>query len=273
MVRRKLIKTYKCKGTANPANFLTKHAASPAAVQEALPALGMISLNEVSLQAALRDARLVKVSAFPKAHHSMEAAACSSSSDSSSAELHICEPVEGRSRDQRRRRRRQLLAVRVHSSCCGIDLLLLECESDPAESAGKSATAATAATAATTADRANTDNGSSAGRGSTRSSNSSKRGGSNGDTCSDNNTSIGGQDLQRPRNGHSSIAGDPLQQAQAFLALRYQLGDSSAATTSPVVGLRDLPAESFAERHVVRTDSCQWTAPQRCAPDKLEVIG
>ncbi|CAE8683062.1 unnamed protein product [Polarella glacialis] len=66
MVRRKLIKTYKCKGTANPANFLTKHAASPAAVQEALPALGMISLNEVSLQAALRDARLVKVSAFRK---------------------------------------------------------------------------------------------------------------------------------------------------------------------------------------------------------------
>ncbi|CAE8740486.1 unnamed protein product, partial [Polarella glacialis] len=60
MVRRKLIKTYKCKGTANPANFLTKHAASPAAVQEALPALGVISLNEVSLQAALRDARLVK---------------------------------------------------------------------------------------------------------------------------------------------------------------------------------------------------------------------
>ncbi|CAE8733719.1 unnamed protein product [Polarella glacialis] len=66
MVRRKLIKTYKCKGTANPANFLTKHAASPAAVQEALPALGMISLNEVPLQAALRDARLVKVSAFRK---------------------------------------------------------------------------------------------------------------------------------------------------------------------------------------------------------------
>jgi hypothetical protein len=64
MMRRKLIKTYKCKGTANPANFLTKHAASPAAVQEALPALGIISLNEVSLQAALRDARLVKVSAF-----------------------------------------------------------------------------------------------------------------------------------------------------------------------------------------------------------------
>ncbi|CAE8665882.1 unnamed protein product, partial [Polarella glacialis] len=66
MVRRKLMKTYKCKGTANPANFLTKHASSPAAVQEALPALGMISLNEVSLQEALRDARLVKVSTFKK---------------------------------------------------------------------------------------------------------------------------------------------------------------------------------------------------------------
>ncbi|CAE8661017.1 unnamed protein product [Polarella glacialis] len=232
----------------------------------------MISLNEVSLQAALRDARLVKVSAFRKLitpWKPRRAAAATALQLSC-----ISATLSKASRDQRRRRRRQLLAVRVHSSCCGIDLLLLECESDPAESAGNSATAATAATAAaTTADRANTDNGSSTDSGSTRSSNSSKRGGSNGDTCSDNNTSIGGQDLQRPRNGHSSIAGNPLQQAQAFLALRYQLGDSSAATTSPVVGLRDLPAESFAERHVVRTDSCQRTAPQRCAPDKLEVIG
>ncbi|CAE8647343.1 unnamed protein product [Polarella glacialis] len=66
MVRRKLMKTYNCKGTANAASFLTKHASSPAAVQEALPALGMIFLNEVSLQEALRDAWLVKVSTFKK---------------------------------------------------------------------------------------------------------------------------------------------------------------------------------------------------------------
>ncbi|CAE8663765.1 unnamed protein product [Polarella glacialis] len=208
MVRRKLIKTYKCKGTANPANFLTKHAASPAAVQEALPALGMISLNEVSLQAALRDARLVKVSAFRK----------------------LIAPWKPR---------RAAAATALQLSC--ISATLSKAAAATNDDEGDDSFWLYVFTALAV-----------------------------GLTYFFWSVSEG---LQRPRNGHSSIAGNPLQQAQAFLALRYQLGDSSAATTSPVVGLRDLPAESFAERHVVRADSCQRTAPQRCAPDKLEVIG
>ncbi|CAE8725051.1 unnamed protein product [Polarella glacialis] len=202
MVRRKLMKTYRCKGMANPANFLTKHASSPAAVQEALPALRMISLNEVSLQEALRDARLVKVSAFKKPATPWKPRRATAASASPPTELHRGHLVEGRSSSQRRRRaRRQRLAVLVHSSRCSHDLPFLGCESDPTATAANSVAAATTTPAATTtADRANTETGRNNYNNSARSSNSSKRVNNNNmraDNNTDNNTSAGGEDLLR----------------------------------------------------------------------------
>ena len=52
------------KGAANPANFLTKHPKSARDIQEAMPTLAMISLDESYMQQIVADAQQLKVSAI-----------------------------------------------------------------------------------------------------------------------------------------------------------------------------------------------------------------
>ena len=62
--RAKLLKTKKVKGTENPANFLTKHPKSARDIQEAMPTLAMISLDESYMQQTIAEAQQLKVSAI-----------------------------------------------------------------------------------------------------------------------------------------------------------------------------------------------------------------
>ena len=65
-VRRKYLVSVKCKGAQNPANFLTKHAPTPQSLQEALPSLGMLSVDSAFLSEVLSAIKKVEVNTFSR---------------------------------------------------------------------------------------------------------------------------------------------------------------------------------------------------------------
>ena len=64
LLRRGELKVYKVKGVTNPANYLTKHPSSVAAVQEALAPLGVINTDNVYMQNMIDSAAEIKVDKY-----------------------------------------------------------------------------------------------------------------------------------------------------------------------------------------------------------------